>query len=221
MGEKECICNDQHRRERQRQRQQRGRQVAIDTQARDRAELVDEYNRLKSAVRLDVAWLKAPTADDIEFVNSVYAQTPGWAAVNWATITGKSIPHSNASLYVLSRNDDRVGVASLVEFDGFVLVENFAITPEFNGRGIATIFNEEIIRKVRLHLIHTHNTVVTIPTSSNAYSVEKVGFVRTKSPAYYAKMITAATGLAYDDGWNGGKKEYAVGPVYTYPLRHC
>ena len=99
-----------------------------------------------------------------------------------------------------------------------MLVENFAIMPEFNGRGIATIFNEEIMRKVRLHLIHTHNTVVTIPTSSNVYAVEKVGFVRAKSQSHYAKMITDATGLGYDDGWNGGKKEYAVGPFYIYPL---
>ena len=101
-----------------------------------------------------------------------------------------------------------------------MLVENFAIMPEFSGRGIATIFNEEIIRKVRLHLIHTHNTVVTIPISSNVHSVEKVGFVRAKSQSQYAHMITNASGLGYDDGWSYSKKEYAVGPFYVYPLRH-
>ena len=60
--------------------------------------------------------------------------------------------------------------------------------------------------------------MVTIPTSSNVYSVEKVGFIRANSQVQYAKTIADATGLGYDDGWNGGKKEYAVGPFYIYPL---
>ena len=58
-------------------------------------ETLVEYDRLKSSgVRFEVLWSKAPTADDIEFVNSVYAQTPEFdtngAALNWATVTGKS-----------------------------------------------------------------------------------------------------------------------------------
>ena len=63
----------------------------------------------------DIAWSKAPTADDIEFVNSVYAQTPEFstngAALDWAGVTdpGKSEQHSEASLFVLSRDDERVG----------------------------------------------------------------------------------------------------------------
>ena len=90
--------------------------------------------------------------------------------------------------------------------------------PEFNGRGIATILNEEIIRNVRLHLIHTHSTVVTIPTSSNVYSVETVGFIRAKSQRQYAKTIADATGLEYGANYNPGKNECAVGPFYIYPL---
>ena len=75
------------------------------------------------------------------------------------------------------------------------------------------------MRTLRLHMIHCH-TAVTIPMESNIYAVEKVGFVRAKSQAQYAKMITNATGLGYDDGWNHRKKEYSVGPFYIYPLRH-
>ena len=174
------------KRQRQRQRQQRGKQTAIAAQARARVELAVEYDRLKSAVRFGILWPKAPTADHIEFVNSLYAQIPEFddtngAALDWAIVTGKS-EHSKAGLFVLTRNEERAGVASVVEFqsDGFVLIENFAILPGVNGRGIATIFNEEIVRTLRLHIIHCH-TAVTIPMESNIYAVEKVGFVRAKS----------------------------------------
>ena len=165
-------------------------------------------------MRFGILWSKAPTADDIEFADSVYAQTPEFdtngVALDWATITEH---HSNASLFVLTRNDERVGVASGVDFqsDGFVLIENMAILPGVKGRGIATIFNEEIVRTVRLHTIHHCHTVVTIPIQSNNYAVEKVGFVRAKSQSQYAKMITNATGLGYDVDWNHSKKECSVG----------
>ena len=141
-------------------------------------------------MRFNILWPKPPTADDIEFANSVYTQTPEFstngAALNWAIVTGKSEPyHSNASLFVLTRNEERVGVASCVEFDGFMLIENFVILPEVNGWGVATIFNEEIVQKRRLHLIHHCHTAVAIPTESSVYSVGKVGFVRAKSQAQW------------------------------------
>ena len=122
---------------------------------------------------------------------------------------------------MLTRNDERVGVASGVEFksDGIVFIDNFLIPPEFNGRGIATIFNEEILRTARLHMIHVLHTAVTIPVRSNAYAVEKVGFVRAVSQSKYAKMITKDTGLGYDADWGPGKKEYLVGAFYIYPLK--
>ena len=134
------------------------------------------------------------TADDIEFANSFYAQIPEFdetngAALDWAIITGKSEHyHSKASLFVLTRNEERAGVASVVEFKSgcFVLIENFLILPGVNGRGIATIFNEEIVQTLRLHMIHCH-TAVTIPMESNVYAVEKAGFVRAKSQAQHAK----------------------------------
>ena len=91
--------------------------------------------------------------------------------------------------------------------------------PEVNGRGIATIFNEEILRKVRLHLVHVLHTVVTIPISSNVYAAQKAGFVRAMSQSKYAKIITKATGLGYDTDWSPGKKEYSVGAFYIYPLQ--
>ena len=133
-------------------------------------------------MRFDVAWSKAPTSDDIAFVDSAYAQTPEFdtngAALDWVVVTEH---HSKASLFVLTRHDERVGVASGVEFQsgGFVLIGNFAILPGVSGRGIATIFNEEEIvrRTVRLHTVHCH-TAVAIPMQSNIYAVEKAGFVR-------------------------------------------
>ena len=111
-----------------------------------------------------------------------------------------------------------------VKFDqlGFVLIENFAILPAWNGRGIATIFNELILHIMRPSLPTIFNdlhTAVTIPSQSNVYAVQTVGFVRAVIQSKYAKLIAKATGLGYDAGWNAGTKKYSVGAFYIYPLK--
>ena len=151
----------------------------------------------------------------------MYAETPAFNVeeekpLDWTTVTGRSTAHSTASLFVLTRNDERIGVASGIEVEDeskrYLLIENFAITPAVSGRGIATIFNEEILRKLPDSL-----TAATIPTSTNLFAVKTAGFEKAPSQAKVMNAIAAATGLAYDENYDFSKREYEVGAVYVGP----
>ena len=86
----------------------------------------------------------------------------------------------------MKQNDDEpVDVASSISFcEHLLLLENFAILPEYQSRGLATIFCELAIEKMRSQETHV-SELVQIPTATNVHSAATAGFLKTTTPGFY------------------------------------
>lgn len=195
----------------------RAKKIAKAAEAADEVTaLADEVTALKSGVRFNCVYKTAGaiSGKDIALADDIYAQTPEFVldgeVFTWeqATVGGVEVskPHKEAGMFTLMRNDVPIGVAQAIYVEGgksvgdLVLVENFAIMPAMNGRGAATIFNEEILVSLKENFAGLGKvTAVTRPMNTNRYAVEKAGYVHKKKPGQILKACADATGFGYDD----------------------
>ena len=106
-----------------------------------------------------------------------------------------------------------------------VVLENFAIMPQHQSRGLATIFSELILPKCDVIAAEFRSVeVIRMPQSTNEYAALTAGFVKAtkRVTARYLKHLTHVTGLAYD-AYDKKAQQYAIGSVYRcarYPYNN-
>jgi hypothetical protein len=209
------------------QKRRRRRQRNLDDYITELAAAKEERDQLEvSGLNFKVELVLSPTTKDITNADSVYAQTSVFTdengiALTWAAIAALSDLHKDASLLSMHRNDELVGVASAITTEiqpGVLLVvlENFAIMPQHQSRGLATIFSELILPKCDVIAAKFRSVeVIRMPQLTNEYSALTAGFVKATKhvAARYLKHLTHVTGLAYD-AYDKKAQQPAIGSVY-------
>jgi len=221
-------------------KRKRKKEIAINRAASELAttslqlkQLEEEYRLARvSGVQFSIGFTMEPTKEQLDVVDSIYAGTTAFNDargnhLHWrantegdvASVTGKSSTHSKAGLFLLRRNGQSIGAASavVIESHGLIIIENFAVRDEHQGRGIATIFNEEMLRVLRANKPPTVHTVMTVPAHSNVHAVIKAGFEESKKTHEYLAALSLVTGLAYDS-YDDDAKAFTIGAVYTAVL---
>ena len=210
------------------QKRRRRRQRHLDDTITELQAAKAERDQLKvSGLNFRVELALEPTTEDIANADSVYAQTSVFTdedgiALTWAAIAELSDLHQDASLLSMHRNDELVGVASAITTEilpGVLLVvlENFAIMPQHQSRGLATIFSELILPQCDIIGDECGSVeVIRMPQLTNEYAALTAGFVKAtkRVTARYLKHLTHVTGLEYD-AYDKKAQQYAIGSVYS------
>ena len=209
------------------QKRRRRRRQRLDDAITELQAAKAERDQLKaSGLNFSVELALSPTTEDNTNADSVYAQTSVFTdedgiALTWAAVTERSDLHQDASLLSMHRNDELVGVASAIRTEmkpGVLLVvlENFAIMPQHQSRGLATIFSELILPKCDVIAAEFRSVeVIRMPQLTNEYAALTAGFVKATKhvTARYLTHLTHVTGLAYD-AYDKKAQQPAIGSVY-------